>query len=201
MPQILLVVFYITLNHVAAIYNKPQLQALALGLLVAAILWQGLVKTNKIVWLSFIGIGVVLAGFAFLGLSKYIAFLPPIVIPLIIAIVFIHSLTKNNVPLVTDIGEKARGPLSEEMRHYTRGVTTLWAYVLVAMALWSMVLPLTHSMLLWSIVTNFLNYLLIGALFVGEFVYRQYRFPDHNHPKLGDYIKIVTSAMRQRKNG
>lgn len=201
MVQILLVVLYIVLNHIAAVQENPSLQALALGLLASAIVWRGLLNLNKVVWLVFIGISLVLAGFAFVGISKYIAFLPPIVLPIMVGTVFIASLTKNNIPLVTDIGEKARGPLSQEMRDYTRGVTMLWAWVLVLMALWSTVLPFTQSMLLWSVVTNFANYVLVAVLFVGEFIYRQYRFPNHNHPNLRDYIKIVTDSMRSPRNG
>ena len=201
MLQVVLVVLYIGLNHIAAVYGNSNLQALALSLLATAILWQGLKKGNKFIWLSFVGICLVLGCFAIFKLSIYIAFLPPIIIPLMFAIVFINSLIGNNVPLVTDIGEKSRGPLSEAMRAYTRGVTTLWAVTLVAMALWSLLLPLASSIMLWSIITNFGNYVLIAVLFLGEFVYRQYRFPDHNHPTLSDYLKIVTSAMRTRKHG
>lgn len=201
MLQMILVVLYIGLNHIAAVNDIPYLQGLALGLLVTAILWQGLVQGNKFIWLSFIAACAVLAGFAVSGLSKFIAYVPPVVIPLTIAIVFIHSLTGNNVPLVTDIGEKSRGPLSDEMRAYTRSVTKCWAIVLVAVALWSLILSWTPWVMLWSIVTNFVNYLLIGVMFIGEFLYRQYRFPKHDHPNLINYLKIVVNAMRSRKHG
>ena len=52
-------------------------------------------------------------------------------------------------------------------------------------------LPGLASKELWSLFTNLLNYLVVGTLFGGEYLYRRYRFRDHDHPSFPEYLRIV----------
>jgi uncharacterized membrane protein len=45
----------------------------------------------------------------------------------------------------------------------------------------SLALALSGNRDAWSLFTNLINYLLVGALFLGEFVYRRLRFPHQQH--------------------
>ena len=75
----------------------------------------------------------------------------------------------------------------------------MWGSFFVAMVLWSALLPWLTTVMLWSLFTNFLNYLMAALLFVGEYIYRRWRFQDYDHPGIIDYIKIVVRAdIRKR---
>ena len=51
----------------------------------------------------------------------------------------------------------------------------------------------TVPLSLWSLFANVLNYLLVAALFVVEFLYRQRRFPQQPYRGLLDFTRRVAS--------
>ena len=52
---------------------------------------------------------------------------------------------------------------------------------------------MTVPLSLWSLFANVLNYLLVAALFVVEFLYRQRRFPQQPYRGLLDFTRRVAS--------
>lgn len=194
-----LILSYPLLAHLAVWLEQPVIQILALLVLTLGLLLPGLRQGRFFTWGLFLVILVLLCVVGYMDIAIYLLYLPPVVIPLLFWGVFFHSLLPGQTPLVTAIGEQARGPLSEEMRGYTWGVTMMWTVVLAAMALWSALLPWLASITLWSLFTNFINYMIIALLFGAEFVYRKWRFRDHDHPGFADYLKIVINAdIRKR---
>jgi len=192
--RIALIILYPLLAHSAVLFKLPILTGVALISLSAAILLGGLKQRQWLVWLAFIAIAAISLTLASYNKAIYMLYVPPIVISLVFFIVFFNTLLPGKEPLVTDIGEKSRGPLSPEMRRYTKGVTILWAIACGAMFLSSVLLPVFASHETWSLFANLLNYAILAILFFVEFVYRCWRFPDHNHPGFIDYIKIVIDA-------
>ncbi len=170
------------------------LTGLALISLSAAILLGGLKQKQFLVWLSFIAIAVISLTLAWYNKALYMLYVPPVIISLVFFIVFFNTLLPGKEPLVTAIGERYRGPLTQEMRHYTKGVTILWVLTCGLMFMSSILLPIYAPYELWSLFANFLNYIILAMLFFIEFVYRCWRFPDHDHPGFIDYIKIVIDA-------
>ncbi|HEX22350.1 MAG TPA: hypothetical protein ENH21_02860 [Chromatiales bacterium] len=194
-----LILSYPLLVHLAVWSELPVIQILALLVLALGLLLPGLRQGSRFTWGLFLVILALLCAAGYLDITIYLLYLPPIVMPLLFWGVFFHSLLPGKVPLVTAIGEWARGPLSAQMRRYTRGVTLMWMVVFAVMALWAALLSWLASAMLWSLFTNFINYLLIVLLFVAEFVYRKWRFQDHDHPGFLDYLKIVVNAdIRKR---
>lgn len=191
--QIALILLYLPLVHFAAVTGLPLLQAAALIVLAAGIFYKGLKAKQWLLWLLLVGVSGAIALLALFDLTLYVIYLPPIVLPLLIWGMFFNTLLPGKTPLVTAIGERARGPLSREMKIYTRRVTILWSVLLLGMSLWSAWLAWLNSPLLWSLVTNCLNYVVIIVVFFGEFYYRKHHFKNHDHPSLIDYIKIVVS--------
>ena len=120
--------------------------------------------------------------------------IPPLVIMLLIGSVFWNSLMPGRVPLITEIGESARGPLTPALKHYTFRLTQLWALVLLVQWLITLYLSVVGPNWLWALTTQYLNYLVVTVLFVGEFYVRRCLFPEHNHPNFFNYIKIVVDA-------
>lgn len=198
--QFLLILAYPVFAHSGVIFEQAFLMPIAIIFLAAGILLGGLKAMSWKIWLMFLGVVCLSLGLHLFNSAMFIMYIPPILVPLLLGWGFARSLVKGQVPLVTDIGEKARGPLSEEMRSYTRIVTQSWAVTLIAMACWGAALALFGDETLWSTVTNIVNQVIVAILFVGEFMYRKYRFKDHDHPTFHDYVKIVFRSQRSNTN-
>lgn len=191
---IALIAAYPLLVHIALVFAVPQLLFVAPMLFLAGVCWQGLGNRNKTVWLVFSLLCAAVLLLEYLGLTLYLLFLPPVVIPLLLLFIFGRTLVNGREPLITAIGEAARGPLSQAMRTYTHRLTQLWCLVFVAMILWSAILPWLEQPELWSWFTNIINYGVVGVLFVGEFMLRKKLFPTHNHPGFFEYLRIIARA-------
>lgn len=162
--------------------------------LTCGIFLPGLVRLRLIPWLLFLSIASLLMAADYYGWSVTLLKLPPLFVLCVIGGVFWYSLLPGNTPLVTNIGEKARGPLSPELRRYTLWVTRFWALVLAAQLTVTLMLSLAGPLWLWALVANVANLIVVAILFVLEFLFRRHRFPGHNHPNFVDYIKIVVNS-------
>lgn len=192
--QIALVVLYPLLVHLSILLGLPLLLVLALWSLAVGLFYQGLKKRDRFSWIFISIFTLALIPFAVFDIALYLLYVPPIVLPLLLAVVFASTLLPGKEALVTAIGEAAKGPLGNDMRRYTKGVTILWAVFCFAMMIEDIVLAVFASEHLWSWMTSIVNYLMIAVLFLGEFYYRKWRFPQYEHPNLIDYIKIVIHA-------
>ena len=192
--HIFFVAAYPVLAHLAVVGDLSWMRGAALTALAAGVLYGGLQRKSPLAWGLFAVVASICLLSVPLGFSLYFLYIPPVVIPLLFWTVFTQSLLPGNVALVTAIGEQSRGPLDKPMRNYTRRVTIIWSILLGCMVLWSALLPWLGSVQLWSLFANVINYVLIAAMFVGEFAYRRWRFKSHDHPSFLQYLKIVIHA-------
>lgn len=194
----LLVITYLLVCHFAVTGNNPELQLLALLLLGVAIIFRGLVRRSVSTWvlaLFFAGLGLI--GYT-LDLLRFALYMPPVIFPLLLCAVFFRSLMPGRTPMITGIARAVRGSLSDELSRYTRSVTVLWCCIFGALSMGSILLPMVASPEVWSLFANFLNYVFIVLVFVGEFVYRQYRFRDIEHLGFVSYLQSLRQVgMRQ----
>lgn len=197
--SIVLTLSYPILVHLAVWLELPVLQILALLVLTLGLLLPGLRQGSRFIWGLFLLTLGLLCVIASMDISIYLLYLPPVLIPLLLWSIFLRGLLPGKVPLVTAIAEQVHGSLSSQMRRYTRGVTLMWTIFFAALALWSALLPWLATITLWSLFTNFINYMLVGLLFVAEFVYRKWRFQDYDQPRFVDYLKIVVNADIRRR--
>lgn len=195
--QIALLCCYPVFVHLAVVFQEPWFRVLALILLTTGIVYKGLLNKSRGAWLTLLAVIVITLAVSRVNQWHYLFYLPPVLIPALIAGLFIRSLLAGREPLVTAIGENARGPLSTEMREYTRHVTLMWAVVLIVMTALGIVLPLLSNERIWSLYTNFASYMFVAIIFVGEYLYRLYRFKNHNHPGFRQYLDIVLRANRK----
>jgi uncharacterized membrane protein len=191
---VVLVIFYPLLVHLSIVLNVPPLQALAISFFLGGILYKPLLRFELTPWLVLIAVTLFVLLLSYINVSVYLLYVPPVLIPLLLLFVFGRTLINGREPLVTAIGEASRGPLSTEMRIYTRRVTQFWCAIFIMMALWSLILPLLAHPKTWSWFTNIINYGLVGILFVGEFILRKKIFPTHNHPNFIEYLRIIATA-------
>ncbi len=105
-----------------------------------------------------------------------VLYLPPILIASSLLVLFGRTLLPGEEPLITQFARKLEGEEDETVLNYTRQLTWVWTLFFVAMLIESILLALFAPIVVWSIFTNLINYLLIAGLFVLELVYRMIRF-------------------------
>jgi uncharacterized membrane protein len=105
----------------------------------------------------------------------------PLLIYLILAWLFGGTLRAGGKPMVSRFAELEQGDLSVELACYTRRLTYLWTIFFLFMAFVSIVLAVVAPIEVWSLFNNLVSYLMVATLFLGEFVWRHYRFPALRH--------------------
>jgi uncharacterized membrane protein len=96
----------------------------------------------------------------------------PVVMSAFLALVFGRSLA--SVPLVERFARTHHTPEEmTELASYCRRVTQVWCAFLVANAAACLALALFAPLRAWALYTGLVSYLLMGALFAGEWLVRQ----------------------------
>ena len=113
--------------------------------------------------------------------AAWLLYVPPVAINLGLCWLFGRTLVGARVPLIARFAMMEQGSLTAELASYTRMLTWLWTLLFAGAAVISLVLALSGNRDAWSLFTNFLNYLLVAVLFLGEFAYRRLRFRSYQH--------------------
>lgn len=187
---------YPLLAHIATLLHNEALAGVALAVFIAIPLLPLLQRGKPLAW------GILILAIATLyfcarsGWAHYLMFVPPVLIPLSVLWLFANSLRAGSMPVVTRVATAIRGPLPAELRLYTRRVTQLWVGLLIVMALGSLLLAIFADAELWSLMTNIVLYLLMGAVFVVEYGYRRWRFRHLPHESFPAMIAaLLTTRM------
>ena len=99
-----------------------------------------------------------------------------------------HSLISRNLQNV----------LLAELERYTRQTTWFWVFLFASMGVMSILLAVFASHEWWSLFTNLISYLLVGAAFAVEFALRRVLFPHLPHTGLVDYIQALMKTDFRR---
>jgi uncharacterized membrane protein len=81
-----------------------------------------------------------------------------------------------------------------DLARYTRWSTIVWTAFFASMAAVAAALAVLAAPETWSLFANGIDYLLVGALFVGEYVFRRVRYRHHQHRPLAEVIRTVARA-------
>jgi uncharacterized membrane protein len=103
-------------------------------------------------------------------------------------------LRRGAVPLITRIAHLEGGPLRPEVLAYTRRLTGIWALLFLAMGAESLLLALFAPVSIWSWFVNIWNYVFVALLFVGEHLYRRWRFPQDRHASPLALLQLMRSV-------
>lgn len=181
---------YPLLAHLAVVTHDRRLEWLALVLLLGLAVSGALLQRRLWAW------SLVLAGSGLLywlvveGKGLYALYIPPAAIPAALFTMFALSLRRGEIPLVTRIARLMHdGPLPEDLVVYTRHVTQLWCSVCAALFLSAVLLAIFATPTLWSLMTNVIHYVVLGAVFVLEYGYRRWRYRHHEHQGLFQYLR------------
>src|SRR6266851_8907390 len=144
-----------------------------------------------------------LAGFALLAAAPLVVDaevllkLPPVVINLALAVWFGRTLAPGEEPMISWFGRLVRGTeLAPDLARYTRYSTVVWTAFFVIMAAAAAALAALATPQTWSLFANGIDYLLVGVLFLGEYVFRRVRYRHHEHRPLADVVRTVARAGR-----
>src|SRR5467141_850756 len=142
-----------------------------------------------------------LAGFALLAAAPLVAEpdvllkLPPVAFNVALAVWFGRTLARGEEPMISWFARLVRGAeLPPDLARYTRWSTVVWTAFFVSMAAASAALAVLATPHTWSVFTNGIDYILVGALFVGEYVFRRVRYAHHEHRPFADVVRTVVRA-------
>lgn len=113
--------------------------------------------------------------------AAWLLYAPPVAINLALCWLFGRTLVHGRTPLIARFAMMEQGALSRELASYTRTLTWLWTVLFAGAAAASLLLAVSGNHDAWSLFTNLVNYLLVAALFLGEFAYRRLRFRSYRH--------------------
>lgn len=196
---LVLLVAYPVLVHGGIVLQLRWLHGLALQVLFAGIFLAPLSERRPAAWLGWLVYAGVTLSLMVYGGSIYALYLMPLVLLAMAFSAFAHSLAAGRTPLVTGMAQALHGALSPELLRYTRQVTQLWAAVLAGMFLVALALAFSGHREWWSLFTNVITYLLMAAMFLLEFIYRRWRFPDHGRESFTTYLRrLMGQAHRFR---
>ena len=104
---------------------------------------------------------------------------------------------RQGTPLCTEFAAAVHGPLTPEMRHYTRRVTQAWTLFFALTATASLVLFALAPMPAWSTFANLGTPVLIAAMFVAEAACRRAVLPAAKGGVL-DAVRGYRAVMTER---
>lgn len=191
----MLLLAYPVLVHASEVLRAPLLAFAALLVLVALALLRPLAAPRAWAWLAFAVIAALLWLLTRAGRGIYALYLPSLLIPAALGVLFGSSLRPERTPLITAIARAERGGvLPPELADYTRRLTLLWTLMFALMFGVALTLIAIGARQWWSLTSNVLNYVLIGALVVVEYGYRRWRYRAYPHPGLIEHIRTVARS-------
>ena len=181
---------YPLLAHLAVVFPDLRLQWLALTWLLGISLGGALLRWRAWAWITLLAGAALLYWLVVAGNGLHALYVPPALIPAALFMLFARSLRKGETPLVTRIARHMHdGTLPEPLVAYTRRVTQLWCGICAGLFLSAVLTAWLATPALWSLMTNLVHYLVLGAVFVLEFAYRRMRYGEHENFGLLQYLK------------
>lgn len=182
---------YPVLVHTAVVTGSAVLRVLALTVLIINVLGPWLIRGRIAAWLM----ATLLIAAAALTVpaagARAFFYATPVLICLALAWLFARTLLPGRTPLITLVAGAIRGPLPSPVARYTRAVTIFWTATMLVMALVNLGLALFASTELWSLCTNFVNYLFMVLLFVAEWWLRQRVIGAYEHMGWREYMAAL----------
>ena len=203
-----LAIAYPVLAHLAVVSRSVAVTVASLAVLASLALLPRLAARSVVAWCL---APLAAAGLVLLAQSNA-AWLPlyatPVFVNLFGAWIFGHTLAPGQTPLIERLARLLHEPegISDEVARYARKVTLMWAVFLSALAVLNLTLALlatpggvllmmgwrpivTVPVEVWSLFANFIDYVLAGALFLGEYAYRQRKFPEQPYRNVIDFMR------------
>lgn len=115
-----------------------------------------------------------------------------------LAAMFGRTLRRGGTPLCTEFAAAVHGPLTPDMRHYTKRVTQAWTLFFALTAAVSLILFALAPMPAWSTFANLGTPLLVALMFVVEAACRRALLPAAKHTGVLDAVRGYRAVMAER---
>ena len=99
----------------------------------------------------------------------------------LLGVMFASTLRAGRVPLVTRFASMVHTSMSASVLRYTRGATIAWTLFFAAMVVSSITLFVLAPLSVWALFASVGTPLLVGAMFVGEYLVRRRLLPREAH--------------------
>jgi uncharacterized membrane protein len=207
--QLLLVLTYMVLTHVAVVLKSDRLGLAAVTLLVLLALLAALRRGRPWAYLLLAATVLVALLSASAPWARIVLFFPPVVVNVALACLFGHTLLGTRVPLVERIVRLLH--VDDEVTDpavwvYARTVTLCWTVLfcfnatlcavlaLVAepggmLAMFGVSHPFAVPTAYWSLFSDAGCYALSGLMFIGEYQVRRRRFPWQPYRNFFDFMR------------
>jgi uncharacterized membrane protein len=181
----LLIAGYPVIIYLLLSYQVAWLGAL---LVFGMIVWKLQHRDNWLWWVLALLVGVLLAARLF-GIDAILK-MSPLLIHTSLFTLFIQSL--NTTPLIERFARLDFGDaLPPGIAAYCRKLTILWAAFFAANIAGCVWLAIWGDAATWVLYNGLIVYLLIGALLLGEYLWRRIAFPDLEIPSLAHTIRSM----------
>lgn len=134
-------------------------------------------------------------------LAPTLSYALPVAINLALATLFAVTLRTGRVPMIERFARAERGTLGPDLAAYARTLTGVWVAFFVSAAALALALAAWGNLRAWLAFTSAGNYLAALALFVGEYWYRRWRFPQYAHAsprRMWSHVGAVLRGGRGR---
>lgn len=170
---LLAVVAYPFVVHISVLQGDLASPAIYLSILLFGFALVNIVHKHLIMAVTALIIFGIILTLIIMRKESWVIYSVPVVIQLSLAYAFGHTLFHGRVALVTQIATKMRGQeLDARAIDYTRVVTWIWTVLFIGIAIECVLLSNFASHKTWSLFANLLNYLIIIAMFVVEYIVR-----------------------------
>lgn len=192
---VLLAVAWAVGAHVASASGEPSHWGAALAIAPLALALSLALWRLPSRWLAALAAcaSLALLAWAWPALTSEVAFLyfvQHVGVNLLLAAFFGRTLSGPGESLVTRMARKVHGGvLSARQVAYTRWVTKAWTVFFLSLATISTLLFLLAPVAAWSVFANLLGGPLIGAMFVGEYLWRLRCLPPHERSTFAEAVR------------
>ena len=105
-----------------------------------------------------------------------IIYLPPIIMISLIFYPFVRSVMPGKTPLISRFYQLTENENNPQAMQYTEKVTWVWVVLIALLLSNTLILTFFAPLEIWSLFTNFINYILMLVLFIAEWLFRMYWF-------------------------
>ena len=188
---------FAVLVHAALIDSlSPTLGALlSLVPVVACAFWVAGRTRHRLVLLAILALVAVAIAFEWNALERNfpnLFFVEHAGFNLVLATVFGRTLLAGHEPLVTQFARMVHGTIPPEVERYTRKVTIAWTIFFLALFAASCVLYIGGWLTAWSVLANAVSPILLGAMFVIEYLVRLRALPHFERVGIMGGIRAFT---------
>jgi len=128
---------------------------------------------------------------------QFLVYAPPLMAFAFMASFFHRTLRPGSVALITQVARKEHPELPADLERYTRLLTWIWAMTFLSLFGAALLLAPLLAVDTWSRIVHGLGYLIPATLFLGEYAFRHYRFPDRAHGSLWVLIPNIVRVSQE----